>query len=176
MPSQHPLPSLDWGTSKNETNDADGAYHGTAVGQGPHSEIMEPTSTPVAPFNRSTQPSDTAILGVSPQGTPKVAIDGFVFTRQVPTQSAGSRTITLPAAGQAIKVSGNDPRRANMTIIGTGSYYLASNHMQVEQQVAGLIPANIAVVLTHRDEVWVAGPTGGTFPMNLTILTENWAY
>ncbi len=97
------------------------------------------------------------------------------MTRQAPTQSAGSRTITLQSAGVAVKVGGNDPRRANMTIVSTNNYYLANNHAQVEQQVAGLIPANTAVVLTHRDEVWVAGPTGGTYPFNITILTENWA-
>lgn len=159
------LGRLNWGQAPHDTE---------AVGQGPHSDILN--AVPVG-SEHPREPStvdDTELVQATP-AAPLIAITGVVNTRPVPTISAGSQQHTITTTGTAHKLGGNDPRRANMTIVATQPYFLSSSHAQVQQGVCALIPANTAVVITHRDNVFVGAGTGAVLPFIVSNLSENWA-
>lgn len=156
---------LNWGTAPHDEE---------AIGEGPHSAIFDAVPQPQRP-NEPTTVDDTTLVQANPPAPLGVNVLGIVNTRPVPTIAAGSRSITLSTALAAAKVGGNDPRRAAMTIISANAFYLSNSVSQVEQGFCALIPANTAVVLTHRDEVWISAPVGATLPFVVGILTEAWA-
>ena len=172
MASQHPIPALDWGTAENEDNHNTGAYSGHSVGEGPFSEILNATDHPMAQ-DSPTRESDSVIIGAG-RTAEKVSIQGIVFTRPVPTVSAGSGQRQLLTAASIAEIGGPDPRRSSITVIATQPFYLSNNRPQVQQGVAALIPANTAVVITHADHVYVGSPATNTFPWTISYLVENW--
>lgn len=160
------LGRLNWGQAPHDTE---------AIGEGPHSAIFDPVPNPQRPFEPTTV-SDTVLVQADPPSPIRMVIDGIVNTRPVPTAAAGSRAVTLNTALVAAKLGGNDPRRASMTIVSAQPFYLSNAVSQVEQGFCALIPANTAIVITHRDEVWISAPsTGATLPFTVGVLTENWA-
>lgn len=179
MASQHPIPSLDWGSSEKE-GDPQQAYNGQFVGEGPYSSRMEATNTPQNP-EAPTFVDDTELVGAHDDRTPTVAIQGIVFTRPAPTVAAGSRLENASSALFAVKLGGNDPRRSAMTITSTQAFYLAPRQSMVQQGACGLVPAGSAITVTHRDEIWISFPatqpggTSTTFPATISYFVENWA-
>ena len=159
------LGRLDWGQAPHDPE---------AVGQGPHSDILHAVPDPQRPAEATTV-DDTELMQATPQEAPAVRIIGVINTRPVPTIAAGSQSVILSSALRTSTLGGNDPRRANMTVISTQSFFLSSSKSQCEQGFCALIPANAAVVLTHRDFVFVSAPAGNTFPQTISVLSENWA-
>jgi hypothetical protein len=105
-----------------------------------------------------------------------VVIHGSVQTQTVPTVSAGSGNATLNTATAVQKIGSKDPRRATLTIFTNQPTYVSNSMAQVQTGTAALIPSNVGVVISHRDDIWIGGPATNTFPMTVAFLIENWAY
>lgn len=127
--------------------------------------------SPVAPDDSEVYQAEPHPLTALP-----VRIEGPVQTQAMPTVASGSRNVTINAAGTSVLVGTNDPRRASLTIITNQPTYISTTPAQTDQGTAALIPANIGVVLTHRQNVYVSGPATNTYPMTVAVLQESWAY
>lgn len=103
-----------------------------------------------------------------------VAVDGPVQVHQVPSVSSGVRNFTGVTATEAVRVANADPRRRSLTIISVGqNMYVGNDKVNVEGGThAALWPANVPLVITHSDWVWVKSATSTTV---VSVLSENWA-
>lgn len=134
------------------------------------------TEAQVLDASNPTQATDAEVYQAEALGFLPVRVQGPVLTQQMPTVSAGSRTETIAAAARSHRIAAADPRRASVTIITSQPTYISSSRAQVELGTAALIPANIGVVISHRQEIFVGMPATNSFPATVAVLVENWAY
>lgn len=158
---------------------------GTARNQGsplrPDMQMRRPnpgtvTETDVLNELNPVMADDNEAYQAQPEGFLPVRVMGPVQTQAMPTVAAGSRTITLSAAGISVLVGSADPRRASLTVVTNQPTYIGSSKAQTDQGLAGLCPANVGLVFTHRQEIYVSGAAANTYPMTVAVWQENWAY
>lgn len=110
-------------------------------------------------------------LDTLPIPTVPVRIDGPVPVQVLPTISSGSRNYTVALA--AVRIGNADTRRASFTIVSLDeNFYYGTDQATVERAYGALWPALVPLVLTHRDQVYVAAFQNTTV---ISVVSENWA-
>jgi hypothetical protein len=132
-------------------------------------------------------PDTVELEGVNYDGAPfipvvPVKIEGPARVQQLPSQLGDARTlklkparvITAPSGGDATARQNGDSRRKRMVLLSTDQpFYYGLNQETVEGGTAALWPINVALVIEHCAEFWLASANAaGT---TLTIIREDWA-
>lgn len=128
---------------------------------------MEQGSEFVGTLDDVQQEETYAPLPINPV---KVQQDGPVQVHMVPSVAAGSRSYVL-ASGEVKRVGNDDPRRRSLTIISDASFYVGAEDNEVRTSYGAFWPANVPLVLTHSNQVFVRLTGAGT----LSTITETWA-
>lgn len=123
-----------------------------------------------------TQSTNTEVYQAEEVGFLPVRVVGPVMTRDLPTVSGGSRQENISATAKAHRVASADPRRASVTIVCTQPTYISTSRAQVELGTCALAPANVGLVFSHSQEIWIGGPAANTFPYGVAVWVENWAH
>ncbi len=96
--------------------------------------------------------------------------DGPVQVHMVPSVSGGSRAFAL-VLGDVKRIANEDPRRRSITIIGTQPFNVGASDNEARSGYGALWPANVPLVMTHSEEVYVRITADGT----ISAISENWA-
>lgn len=84
-----------------------------------------------------------------------VMVEGPVGVQHVPSRAAGGFQRQLSVADGATQVLGADPRRRIVKIVCDVPFLYAPEQASVNQGVAPSWPANVPLVITHADPVWI---------------------
>lgn len=129
---------------------------------------MEQGSEPIGSLDDLEQRDEDYPL---PIPSVPVIVAGPVPVQVLPTISSGSRNMTVTTA--AVRLVNADPRRASFTMISLDeSFYYGTDQATVGRAYGALWPALVPLVVTHRDEIWVAGLQNTTI---VSCISENWA-
>lgn len=127
------------------------------------------------------------VQGVEDDATPfpitvPVHQEGPIHTEPLPSRLGDARTVTvLPAsrvtahnAGEATLRINADPRRRKMILLSTDQpFYYGMEQQSVESGSAALWPINVALVVEHTDQFFLASANAaGT---TLSIIREYWS-
>jgi hypothetical protein len=122
-------------------------------------------------------PAEPTIAEIKQEDVAVTAIlvehNGPISARPVPSRS-GAAFSQICASGSTTQVLGKDLRRARVTLLSTDNPFLyASRETAVANSAScALWPINVALVLTHGDEVHVACATGGDVS-TIAVIAEN---
>jgi len=106
----------------------------------------------------------------------RVQHNGAILTRAVPNQVGVVEANVLNADGTGTKMLNADPRRARAVIVCVSQTLTTATHILVARSKTGAYapwPPNVALVVTHRDELWAKLNAAGAG--TVTVISESYA-
>ena len=102
-----------------------------------------------------------------------VCVDGPVQTRELPAKFAGMSTLKGVTSGPAVQILYKDYRRKSATINAlNANIILGSSQAQAAANSGATWPANVPLVITSYEEVWVSAVSTTT---DISVIIESWA-
>lgn len=102
-----------------------------------------------------------------------VRIEGPTQTRELPAKFAGMGTVRGVTSGPAVQLLWKDYRRKTATINAlSGNIILGSSQAQASASSGAVWPANVPLVVTSYEEVWVSAVSTTT---DISVILESWA-
>lgn len=150
----------------------------------PYSED-HPNVTAVDTGNPST-PSWPEVKQEYPIGNPAVDVDCIntpVRVQQLPSRMGVSRTYQA-GVSNPVPLLNADDRRRRATIIGmlttsadstTSPGILVGSEQDVRSGDAAIWPYNVPLLIEHAEKVYVRAAGAVTTPINVSLISENWA-
>jgi hypothetical protein len=103
----------------------------------------------------------------------RVCIDGPTQTRELPAKFAGMSTLKGVTSGPAVQLLYKDFRRKSATINAlSANIILGSSQAQASANSGATWPANVPLVVTSYEEVWVCAVSTTT---DISVILESWA-
>jgi len=103
-----------------------------------------------------------------PMPTVPVQVTEKVRTLHLPNRSSSVETFHMDTTLR--RVLAGDPKRARTTLVSA----VAWNYARKGTGMTAPIPANVAITITHCDDVWASITTPGAAD-NLAVIGEYWA-